>query len=137
MVGPTGSLSTSVIPNRSGCSCTSILIIGFTYFYTYVQINPQQLAENLKKNGGYIPGVRPGKTTEMYLIGVINRITLTGALFLAAVAILPVFFTAITKLPETVQFGGTSLLIVVGVALDTMKQIDSQLVKRHYKGFIK
>lgn len=114
-----------------------ILIIGFTYFYTYVQINPQQLAENLKKNGGYIPGVRPGKTTEMYLIGVINRITLTGALFLAAVAILPVFFTAITKLPQTVQFGGTSLLIVVGVALDTMKQIDSQLVKRHYKGFIK
>ncbi|OUM87970.1 MAG: preprotein translocase subunit SecY [Bacillus thermozeamaize] len=114
-----------------------LLIIGFTYFYTFVQINPSQLAENLKKNGGYIPGVRPGKATEAYVMGVLNRITLTGALFLAAVAILPVFFTAVTNLPQTVQLGGTSLLIVVGVALDTMKQIDSQLVKRHYKGFIK
>lgn len=114
-----------------------ILIIGFTYFYTFVQINPVQMAENLKKNGGYIPGIRPGKTTQIYLTRVMNRITLTGAIFLAAVSILPVFFAALAGLPSSVQIGGTSLLIVIGVALDTMKQVESQLIKRHYKGFIK
>lgn len=114
-----------------------ILIIGFTYFYTFVQINPVQMAENLKKNGGYIPGIRPGKTTQIYLTRVMNRITLTGAIFLAAISILPVFFANLADLPSSVQIGGTSLLIVIGVALDTMKQIESQLIKRHYKGFIK
>ncbi|WP_025028087.1 preprotein translocase subunit SecY [Caldalkalibacillus mannanilyticus] len=112
-----------------------ILIIGFTYFYTFVQINPIQMADNMKKNGGYIPGIRPGKTTAVYLTRILNRITLTGAIFLAAISILPLFFT--TTLPASVQIGGTALLIVVGVALDTMKQINSQLIKRHYKGFIK
>jgi preprotein translocase subunit SecY len=112
-----------------------ILIIGFTYFYTFVQINPLQMAENMKKNGGYIPGIRPGKTTAVYLTRILNRITLTGALFLAAVSILPLLFT--NQLPASVQIGGTALLIVIGVALDTMKQVNSQLIKRHYKGFIK
>ncbi|EGL81995.1 preprotein translocase, SecY subunit [Caldalkalibacillus thermarum TA2.A1] len=114
-----------------------ILIIGFTYFYTFVQINPIQMAENMKKHGGYIPGIRPGKTTSTYLTRILNRITLAGALFLAAVSILPVFFSALATLPPTVTIGGTALLIVVGVALETMKQVNSQLVKRHYKGFIK
>ncbi|HEY8342025.1 MAG TPA: preprotein translocase subunit SecY [Calditerricola sp.] len=114
-----------------------LLIIGFTYFYTFVQINPVQMAENLKKYGGYIPGIRPGQATSAYLTRVLNRITLFGALFLAAVSILPVFFTAVTNLPASVQIGGTALLIVVGVALETMKQIESQLIKRHYKGFIR
>jgi len=114
-----------------------ILIIGFTYFYTFVQINPVQMAENLKKNGGYIPGIRPGKNTEVYLTRVMNRITLTGAIFLAVVSIMPVFFANLAGLPSSVKIGGTSLLIVIGVALDTMKQIESQLIKRHYKGFIK
>lgn len=113
-----------------------ILIIGFTYFYTFVQINPVQLADQMKKNGGYIPGIRPGKTTATYLTRIMNRITLAGALFLAAVSVLPVFFTTLAELPTSVQIGGTSLLIVVGVALETMKQIESQLIKRHYKGFI-
>jgi len=114
-----------------------ILIIGFTYFYTFVQINPIQLADNMKKNGGYIPGVRPGKNTSDYISKVLNRITLTGALFLAAIAILPVVFTTATNLPQSVRIGGTSLLIVIGVALDMMKQVETQLVKRHYDGFMK
>ncbi|MCU6711689.1 preprotein translocase subunit SecY [Paenibacillus sp. J5C_2022] len=113
-----------------------LLIIGFTFFYTFVQINPVQMADQMKKNGGYIPGIRPGKPTSSYLTRVMSRITLTGAIFLAAISILPVFFGALAGLPKTVQLGGTSLLIVVGVALDTMKQIESQLIKRHYKGFI-
>jgi preprotein translocase subunit SecY len=113
-----------------------ILIIAFTYFYTFVQINPIQLADQMKKNGGFIPGIRPGKNTSTYLTRVMNRLTLTGALFLSAVSILPIFFINIAGLPQTVQIGGTSLLIVVGVALETMKTIESQLIKRHYKGFM-
>lgn len=113
-----------------------LLIIGFTYFYTFVQINPVQMAEQMKKNGGYIPGIRPGKTTSVYLTRILTRITLSGALFLAAVSILPVFFGTLAGLPDSVTIGGTSLLIVVGVGLETMKQVESQLIKRHYKGFI-
>lgn len=113
-----------------------LLIIGFTFFYTFVQINPVQMADQMKKNGGYIPGIRPGKPTSAYLTRVMSRITLTGAIFLAVISVLPVFFGSLAGLPRTVQLGGTSLLIVVGVALDTMKQIESQLIKRHYKGFI-
>lgn len=113
-----------------------VLIFGFTYFYTFVQINPIQLSDQLKKNGGFIPGVRPGKATTTFLTRVMNRLTLTGALFLAAVAILPVIFITLAGLPEQVQIGGTSLLIVVGVVLETMKTIEAQLVKRHYKGFM-
>lgn len=114
-----------------------LLIIGFSYFYTFVQINPMQMSENMKKNGGFIPGIRPGKPTAVYLTRVLNRITLTGSVFLAAVAVLPVFFSNLAGLPQSVKVGGTSLLIVIGVALETTKQIESQLIKRHYEGFIK
>lgn len=113
------------------------LIIAFTYFYTFVQVNPEQMAENLQKQGGYIPGIRPGKNTETYLTRVINRLTFVGAIFLAAVSVLPIILGSLANLPTAVQIGGTSLLIVVGVALQTMKQLEGQLVKRHYKGFIK
>ncbi|OEF97919.1 preprotein translocase subunit SecY [Desulfuribacillus alkaliarsenatis] len=112
-----------------------ILIIGFTYFYTFVQINPVNMAEQMKKNSGFIPGIRPGKTTAMYITRVMNRITLAGAIFLAAVAVMPVIFGSLTGL--NIYFGGTALLIVIGVALDTMKQIENQLLMRHYQGFIK
>lgn len=113
------------------------LIIAFTYFYTFIQVNPEQMAENLQKQGGYIPGIRPGHNTEKYLSRVMKRLTFVGALFLAAVSILPIILGSIANLPQSVQIGGTSLLIVVGVALTTMKQLEGQLVKRHYKGFIK
>jgi preprotein translocase subunit SecY len=113
------------------------LIIAFTYFYTFVQVNPEQMAENLQKQGGYVPGIRPGKNTETYLSRVISRLTFVGAIFLAVVSVLPIILGGLANLPTAVQIGGTSLLIVVGVALQTMKQLESQLVKRHYKGFIK
>jgi len=114
-----------------------ILIIAFTYFYTFVQVNPEQMAENLQKQGGYIPGIRPGKNTETYLTRVMYRLTFVGSIFLAAVSVLPILLGALANLPQAVQIGGTSLLIVVGVALQTMKQLEGQLVKRHYKGFIR
>ncbi|MUV38103.1 Protein translocase subunit SecY [Lentibacillus sp. JNUCC-1] len=114
-----------------------VLIIAFTYFYTFVQVNPEQMAENLQKQGGYIPGIRPGKNTETYLTRVMYRLTFVGSIFLAAVSVLPIVLGGLANLPSAVQIGGTSLLIVVGVALQTMKQLESQLVKRHYKGFIK
>ncbi|RRJ62122.1 preprotein translocase subunit SecY [Paenibacillus oralis] len=113
-----------------------VMIIGFTFFYTFVQMNPQQMAENMKKNGGYIPGIRPGKATETYLTRVLTRLTMTGSVFLAAISILPMGLGALANLPRTVLIGGTSILIVIGVALDTMKTIEGQLIKRHYKGFI-
>lgn len=120
-----------------GMAIYVVLIILFTYFYTFVQVNPEQMADNLKKQGGYIPGYRPGKETQDYVTKVLLRLTPVGSIFLAVVAIIPVFFSAIAKLPTSIQIGGTSLLIVVGVALETMKTIESQLVKRHYRGFIK
>lgn len=113
-----------------------VMIIGFTFFYTFVQMNPQQMAENMKKNGGYIPGIRPGKATETYLTRVLTRLTMTGSVFLAAISILPMGLGALANLPRTVLIGGTSILIVIGVALDTMKTVEGQLIKRHYKGFI-
>lgn len=113
------------------------LILAFTYFYAFVQMNPEQMAENLKKQGGYVPGIRPGKSTEQYFTKILYRLTFVGAIFLAIIAILPVLFIKFASLPPSAQIGGTSLLIVVGVALETMKQLESQLVKRHYKGFIK
>jgi len=114
-----------------------ILIIAFTYFYTFVQVNPEQMAENLQKQSGYIPGIRPGRNTETYLTRVMYRLTFVGSIFLAAVSVLPIFLGGVANLPTAVQIGGTSLLIVVGVALQTMKQLEGQLVKRHYKGFIR
>lgn len=113
------------------------LIIAFTYFYAFIQVNPEKAAENLQKQSSYIPGIRPGKNTQAYLTKVLYRLTFVGSVFLAAVAVLPVFFIKVANLPQSAQIGGTSLLIVVGVALQTMQQLESQLVKRHYKGFIK
>ena len=113
------------------------LIIAFTYFYAFIQVNPEQAAENLQKQSGYIPGIRPGKSTQEYLTRVLYRLTFVGSIFLALIAVLPVFFIKIANLPQSAQIGGTSLLIVVGVALETYKQLEAQLVKRHYKGFIK
>jgi preprotein translocase subunit SecY len=112
-----------------------ILIILFTYFYTAVQFNPIDQADNLKKYGGFIPGIRPGRPTAAYLDRVLTRITLPGALFLAAIVLLPTVLIRAANIPF--YFGGTSLLIVVGVALDTMKQMESQLLMRHYEGFLK
>ncbi|MFZ3590834.1 preprotein translocase subunit SecY [Bacillus sp. DJP31] len=113
------------------------LIIAFSYFYTFVQVNPEQMSENLKKQGGYIPGIRPGRSTQEFITKILYRLTLVGSLFLALISVLPVFFINFANLPQSAQIGGTSLLIVVGVALETMKQLESQLVKRHYKGFMK
>ena len=117
-------------------SLYALLIIFFTYFYTAVTVKIPDMAENLKKYGGFIPGIRPGKPTEDYLDHVLTRITLAGAFFLAFIAILPNMVAGATHI-EGVYFGGTALLIVVGVALDTMKQIESIVVMRHYQGFMK
>lgn len=114
----------------------ALLIIFFTYFYTAVTLNIPDMAENMKKYGGFIPGLRPGKPTADYLERVMSRITLAGAIFLALIAILPNFVAAATNI-QGVYFGGTALLIIVGVALDTMKQIESLILMRHYQGFMK
>ncbi|KIL52360.1 preprotein translocase subunit SecY [Jeotgalibacillus soli] len=113
------------------------LIVAFTYFYAFIQVNPENMAENLKKQGGYIPGIRPGQATKDYLTNVLYRLTFIGAIFLSVVSILPIFFINLAGLPPAVQIGGTSLLIIVGVALETMKQLEAQLVKRNYKGFMR
>ena len=114
----------------------ALLIIFFTYFYTAVTLNISDMAENMKKYGGFIPGLRPGKPTADYLDRVMTRITLAGSIFLALIAILPNFIAVVTNIPG-VYFGGTALLIVVGVALDTMKQIEALVLMRHYQGFMK
>lgn len=112
-----------------------VLIVFFTYFYTAVTFNPHDVANNMKNNGGFIPGIRPGKPTADYLTKSLNRLTLVGSLFLAAIAVLPNIILGYTSL--NLAFGGTSLLIVVGVCLETMKQIEAQMVMRHYQGFLK
>jgi len=115
----------------------AVLIVFFTYFYTALVFNPIDLADNLRKNGGFIPGVRPGKATVVYIENVLNRITLPGALFLAAIAVAPQILFQATNAPLLRTFGGTSILIMVGVALETMTQLESQLKMRHYDGFFK
>ena len=110
-----------------------LLILGFTYFYTYATFNPAEVSNNIKKNGGFIPGIRAGKPTTDYLSSIISKLTLFGGVFLAVIAILPMLLR-FTNL--NVSFGGTSILIVVGVALETVQQLESQLVMRHYKGFL-
>ena len=114
----------------------ALLILIFTYFYTAISINITDMADNMKKYGGFIPGIRAGKPTADYVDNVMTKITLAGAVFLAVVAIIPNFLGSITGV-QGVYFGGTALLIVVGVALDTMQQIESLMVTRHYKGFVK
>jgi preprotein translocase subunit SecY len=116
----------------------AVLIIVFTYFYTAITVNPNQMAEDMKKNGGFVPGVKPGKTTAEFIDAVMSRITLPGSIFLAIVAILPAFAYQAGITTEFAQFyGGTSLLILVGVVLDTLQQIESHLLMRHYDGLMK
>ena len=110
-----------------------LLILGFTYFYTYATFNPAEISGNIKRNGGFIPGIRAGKPTTDYLTSVISKLTLVGGIFLAVIAIIPML-VSLTGI--NIAFGGTSILIVVGVALETIQQLESQLVTRHYKGFL-
>lgn len=110
-----------------------VLIFFFGYFYTFLQLKPEDVAENLKNNGGYIPGVRPGKETEEYVSHTLSRITIVGTILLIILAIIPIIFTSVTKLPSSVSIGGTGLLIVVGVALETYKQLEGSLATRTYK----
>jgi preprotein translocase subunit SecY len=114
-----------------------VCIFAFSYFYTFLQLKPKELSENLSKNGGYIPGVRPGEETTNYISKVLKRITTVGALSLSVIAALPIVFGAVTGLPSSVRIGGTGLLIVVGVALETYRQIDSELVTRKYSRGVK
>jgi preprotein translocase subunit SecY len=113
-----------------------VLIVAFAYFYTAIAFDPHQQADTIRKQGGYIPGIRPGLPTERHLAGILNRITLPGSLFLATIALLPSLALAIWNI-RNYPFAGTTLLIAVGVALETMKQIDSQLMMRNYEGFLK
>ena len=113
----------------------ALLIIFFTYFYTSVTFNPEEIADNMKKNGGFIPGIRPGRPTSNFIKRSLNKLTIVGAMFLAVIASIPNVLLAYSSLG--IRFGGTSLLIVIGVALETMKQIEAQLVMRHYKGFLR
>ena len=108
----------------------------FTFFYTLVMFQQQNLAENLQKNGGFIPGIRPGQPTQEYLNKVIVRVTWGGAIFLGIIAIIPFFVTELTGV-QALTLSSTSLLIMVGVALDTMRQLEAQLLMRNYEGFIK
>ena len=115
-----------------------ILIFVFAYFYTFIQMKPEEFAKNLQENGGYIPGVRPGTETKKYVSKVLSRLTVLGALFLAVISGLPILFTKFTSLPTTVTIGGTGLLIVVGVALETYKQLEGSILTRSYKrGYIR
>lgn len=114
-----------------------ILIIFFTYFYNAMTFNPAEVAENMKTNGGFIPGLRPGKATEEYLQKVMSRLSIVGAVFLAAVATLPTILGALVPSLSGIHFGGTSLLIAIGVALDTVRQLEQQMVMRNYQGFLK
>jgi len=114
---------------------SAVLIMLFTYFYTSIIFNPVDLAENLKKQGGFVPGVKPGAKTAEYIEQVVERITLPGALFLTTIALMPIVIARLINVPF--QFGGTSLLIVVGVALDTMAQMQQHLLLRKYDGFMK
>jgi preprotein translocase subunit SecY len=117
----------------------AVLIVIFTYFYTAVQFNPVDQADNLRKYGGYIPGIRPGPPTAQYLDRVLTRLTLPGSLYLALVAVLPGIFIHYFGFSQATSraLGGTSVLIVVGVALDTMRQMESQMMMRSYEGFLK
>ena len=117
----------------------AVLVIAFTFFYTAIIINPQQMADDMKRNGGFIPGVKPGKATVSYVDGILTRITLPGSIFLALVAVMPSIAIAALGIQQEFAyfFGGTSLLIMVGVVLDTLQQIESHLLNRHYDGLMK
>ena len=110
------------------------LIIGFAYFYATIQYNPVEIANNIRKNGGSVPGIRPGKPTSDFFAKILSRITLLGALFLSVIAILPIIIGNVGGI--NISLGGTSILILVGVALDTVQNLESQMMMRHYKGFL-
>ena len=114
-----------------------LLTVGFTYFYTAFTFKPDETAEQLRKNGGFIPGIRPGRPTEDYLSRVVNRITVAGSLFLGIIAVMPIAFQALVPSVGNLALGGTSLLILVSVVVETMKQLEAQLVMRSYEGFIR
>ena len=114
-----------------------LLIVFFTYFYVSITFNPQEVADNMKKYGGFIPGIRAGKPTEDYLSYVLSRITLPGSLYLGLIALIPLIALVLVNANQNFPFGGTSILIMVGVALDTVKQIESQLQQRNYEGFLR
>ncbi len=120
-----------------GMTLYTVLIILFTFFYAFVQVNPEKLSENLQKQGSYIPSVWPGKETEKYVTGLLMRLSSVGSLFLGLVALIPLLAAAIWGLDESIGLGGTSLLIVVGVTLETMRQINGMMMKREYVGFIR
>jgi preprotein translocase subunit SecY len=115
------------------------LIIFFTYFYVAITFNPEERADEMKKFGGFIPGIRPGRPTAEYLQYVLSRITLPGSIYLGIIAVLPNFFLGLTggQSQQNFPFGGTAVLIMVGVGLDTVKQIESQLMQRNYEGFLR
>ena len=121
--------------NNYGMVVYVILIIAFTYFYAFIQVNPEKMADNLKKQGSYVPGIRPGEQTKKYITKVLYRLTFVGSIFLAVIAILPIIATKVMSLPQTIQVGGTSLLIVIGVAIETMKSLEAQVSQKDYKGF--
>jgi len=115
-----------------------IMIIVFTFFYTAITVNPNQIADDMKRNGGFVPGIKPGKQTSEFIDNIVTKITLPGSLFLAVVAVLPAFAGLVGVSQQFAQFyGGTSLLIMVGVVLDTLQQIESYLLMRHYEGMMK
>jgi preprotein translocase subunit SecY len=113
-----------------------VLIIAFSYFYATIQYNPVEISNNLRKNGGFIPGYRPGRPTSDFIKRVINKITLFGAIFLGVVAILPILLGMVSSQFASMAIGGTSVIIVVGVALETVQAIEAQMLMRHYKGFL-
>jgi len=115
----------------------SALIIFFTYFYVSITFNPDEVADNMKKYGGFIPGIRAGRPTAEYLAYVLNRITVPGAIYLAVISLIPLIALILVGADQNFPFGGTSILIVVSVGLDTVKQIESQLQQRHYEGFLR
>ncbi len=119
----------------TGFAAYIILIFAFSFFYTFIQVNPEELSKNLSRQGGYIPGIRPGKETAKYIKTVLGRITLIGALFISIIAGIPIIVSSFmsTNLPSSVSIGGTSILIIVGVALETMRQLESSLMNRNYK----
>lgn len=119
-----------------GLAIYAVLVILFTFFYTNLQVDPQKIADDLGKQGTYIPGIRPGSETKEYLAKVLNRITVLGALFLTFIAVLPYLLPMITNLPTNVAVGGTGIIIVVGVAIETMKDLEGQLTQKVYRGFV-
>lgn len=119
-----------------GAVIYTVLIVVFTYFYAFIQVNPEKVAENLQKQGGYIPSVRPGKPTQDFISTTLSQLSTVGAVYLGVIAILPILASNIWNLPQSVSLGGTSLLIVVGVALELMRQLEGQMSKKSYQGFI-